>query len=92
VSQLEQQPRLPQPQQQQPQQQQQQQLVGSCSVSCNAGTHPPCNSNDSSSCEQQQQQQQQLVGLVLNVAGDGWWAAFTRGRHWLAVKRIHGTW
>jgi hypothetical protein len=33
-----------------------------------------------------------LVGIVLNVAGDGWWASLTRGRHWLAIKCIQGSW
>ncbi|WIA20921.1 hypothetical protein OEZ85_005263 [Tetradesmus obliquus] len=42
--------------------------------------------------EQPQQQQQQPVGIVLNVAGDGWWASLTRGRHWLAIKWLHGSW
>uniref|UniRef100_A0A383VBB6 ubiquitinyl hydrolase 1 n=1 Tax=Tetradesmus obliquus TaxID=3088 RepID=A0A383VBB6_TETOB len=52
----------------------------------------PCSSNNQHSSRQQQQQQQQQVGIVLNVAGDGWWASLTRGRHWLAIKWLHGSW
>jgi len=75
-------------------QQQQQQ------VRCSAADHPTRSSTSHEHHLQQQvqeprqqrEQEQELVGLILNVAGSGWLSRLLGGRHWIAIRRLQGTW